>query len=852
MTFSRTIVRASVTLTLALDLASASAQSRFAVGGVVTDTTGAGVSSASVRLQSPTGAAVADTVTTPAGVFVIRNIAAGSYVLTIPAANGFAAYTAPLHLSASVPSLKIKLALQAVSQTVDIGAEPALSTEAASNKDTIAVSGSNLQRLPVFDQDYIAALTPFLDPASIATGGVTILVDGVEMKGSTVSPSAIAEVRLNSDPYSAEFSRPGRGRIEIITKPGSPNFHGTLNFIARDSAFNAKNYFAPTKPPEQRFIYEGHVTGPIGHSHTTFILSGSRRQDDTAAAVHAYGPHGLISSNVQTPGRDTEISFSVNHDFSEAHRLSLGYNFENHLRQDGNVGGIVLPEAGIDTNDREDDLIFNDRIIISPSLFNQLQVIFEKDEEVVHSVTNAPSLQVSDAFTGGGAQADVNCTENTVHILEVVSWTHGNHYIRFGVSGPQISRRAFDDSTNRLGSFSFASLASYTNSTPYAFTVQQGPGRGLYWINEFAVFAQDEIKLPKNLRLTLGLRYQWQTYINSISNFAPRISAAYSPTSKTVFRTGAGLFFDHPGGYFPAPFKLHNGVALRSFQVLSPGYPSPLPPGQSLDEMPTSLVRLDPSSRAPYTLQYSFDVERQLTRALTVTAGYRGITGIRSLRSRDANAPLGPSYAARPDPNLGFVQQVESGGRLRSNALDVSLRGHAGRWFNGQAQYTLSRTYTNTTGINFYPQNQYDPNDEWGRADFDRRHRFNLIGNINPDHWLTLGVAATLYSGAPYNETAGSDFYHTGLGNARPAGVGRNTLQGGGTTDLDLLWDHDFRLTQATGDNAKILNLGVSAFNILNHTNYTSYAGNIASPLFRQPTSALPSRQIQLGIRYQF
>jgi hypothetical protein len=315
---------------------------------------------------------------------------------------------------------------------------------------------------------------------------------------------------------------------------------------------------------------------------------------------------------------------------------------------------------------------------------------------------------------------------------------------------------------------------------------------------------------------------------------------------------GGGMFFDHPGGYFPAPFKLHNGVALRSFQVLNPGYPAPLPPGQSFDALPTSLARLDSRSGAPYTFQYSFDVERQLTRALTIAAGYRGITGVRSFRSRDANAPLGPSYAARPNPNLGFVQQVESGGRLRSNALDISLRGRTGRWFNGQVQYTLGRIYTNTDGINFYPQDQYNPNDEWGRADTDRLHRFNLLGNINPDHWLTLGISVTLYSGAPYSETAGSDLYHTGLGNARPSGVGRNTLQGGGTTDLDLLWDHDFKLTQATGDNSKVLNLGLSAFNVLNHANFTNYVGSVTSPLFRQPTAALAGRQLQFGIRYQF
>jgi hypothetical protein len=853
MTFRYSILRIAFALALVAGLTSAVAQSGFSIRGTVTDTTGAAVSGSSLELQSTTGSPIAQTLSTATGNFDLPDVPAGSYILSIPAANGFAAQSRPLRISASLSSLKIKLSPESVAQTIDVGNAPSLSTEAADNKDAVTVSGNDLQKLPVFDQDYVAALTPFLDSGSVSSGGATILVDGVEMKSSTVSPSAIAEVRINSDPYSAEFGRPGRGRINIITKPGSAEFHGTLDFIDRDAIFNAKNYFAPTRPPEQRRISEGHLTGPLGHGgHTTFLLSGDRRQDDTAVAVHAFGPQGLIASNVLAPRRDTQVSLSVAHDFSPAHRLSIGYNFEYGTRQNMGVGGIVLPEAGINTDSREDDLIFNDRIIITPNLLNQLQITLEKDEDVSRSVTNAPSLQIQDSFTGGGAQADLNRTENTVHINEIVSWTYKNHYIRFGFNGPQISRRAVDDQTNRLGTFNFNSLTDYTNSTAYVFTQQQGIGRGLYWANELAGFVQDDIKLTKDFQLTLGLRYQWQTYINSTNNFAPRISAAYSVDNKTILRAGTGMFFDRMGGDFPATFKLHNGIVLRSFQILNPGYPDPLPPGKPITALPSSIVRVGAQLHTPYTVQYSFDVERELTPAMTVTVGYRGITGISSFRSRDANAPLGPSYAARPDPSLGFVQQIESGGRSSSNALDVSFRGRAGRWFNGQAQYTLGRIDTNTGGLNFYPQDQYNPNDEWGRADIDRLHRFNLIGNINPDHWLTLGISATLYSGAPYTETAGSDLFHTGLGNARPAGVGRNTLQGGGTADLDLLWDHDFKLTNAKGDHARILNIGVSGFNVLNHANFTNYIGSIRSPLFGQPTAALAGRQLQFGIRYQF
>jgi hypothetical protein len=66
--------------------------------------------------------------------------------------------------------------------------------------------------------DYIGILSSFLSQGDIATGGVTMVVDGAEANGLSVTTSAIQEVKINQDPYSIVYSRPGRGRIEITTK----------------------------------------------------------------------------------------------------------------------------------------------------------------------------------------------------------------------------------------------------------------------------------------------------------------------------------------------------------------------------------------------------------------------------------------------------------------------------------------------------------------------------------------------------------------------------------------------------------------------------------------------------------
>src|SRR5207244_9214009 len=120
--------------------------------------------------------------------------------------------------SGPISSLVIRLNLADVQSALTVSGQAAeVSTNASDNLDTVTLTRQSLDDLPVFDQNYVGTMSRFLDAGSIATGGVTIIVDGVEADRSSVSASAIQEVKINNDPYSAEYPRPGRSRIEIIT-----------------------------------------------------------------------------------------------------------------------------------------------------------------------------------------------------------------------------------------------------------------------------------------------------------------------------------------------------------------------------------------------------------------------------------------------------------------------------------------------------------------------------------------------------------------------------------------------------------------------------------------------------------
>jgi hypothetical protein len=238
--------------------------------------------------------------------------------------------------------------VQSENVTVDTGENvPLVSTDTQGNQNTNTIDRNALDRIPVFDQDYITAMSRFLDDNAIGTNGVTLVVNGIEANGPGVTPSAVQEVRINNNPYSARFSRPGRARLEIITKGGSPQYHGSLNFLFRDSVFDASNAFAVVKPPERRQYYEGSVTGPIGHSkRSSFLLSLDEDLNDQQAIIDpraiAAAESGVVGPLSQTVLNPTVTSLIRRVFMIGQWRLKIGYSYEHRSSENQNVGGTTL------------------------------------------------------------------------------------------------------------------------------------------------------------------------------------------------------------------------------------------------------------------------------------------------------------------------------------------------------------------------------------------------------------------------------------------------------------------------------------------------------------------------------
>ncbi|HEX5424844.1 MAG TPA: TonB-dependent receptor [Candidatus Acidoferrales bacterium] len=836
--------------------ASNPARAQSAVKGVVLDPSTAVIVGASVRLNEIGQTAGHSTRTGAHGEFEFDSVRPGDYEIQVTY-PGFSPFVESIHVARrALRPLRIVLAIASERQraTVTAGTHGGR-VETSENTNAVSLSGPLLGTLPILDEDYLAALSRFLNPADIGTAGTSLIVNGVEAENLSVSSAAIKEVKINHDPYDAEFARPGKGRIEVATKSGSSKYHGSLNFLFRDSAFNARNAFSLIKPSEQRRMIDGTLGGPLGRSKTTsFLISADYKAEDLESVVFAIGPSGPIQENVPSPAHDGLFSAQIDHRFSDTNRATLFFSHKHDTAQNAGVGGFTLPEAGTDGKIGQERLVYSQETTFSPVLVNQFRLLMDYDYASTASLQASPKIVVQGAFIGGGAQADESRDEEHFDMNELLMYSHGKHLLKMGVDIPHWGRVGIDNRQDDAGTFYFSNLADYEAQRPYSLTLQQGDTHLAYLEEVLGAYIQDDYRVRPNLMISAGIRYDWQDIFTDNDDFAPRLSFAYSPSKshKTVLRGGAGIFYDRTGDAPESYLLYFNDERLRKYVITNPGYPDPFSPAEPLIDQPVSQVRLDPNFHTPSILQYSFGLEHQFAKGTSLDVTYIGSRSFHLFRSLDLNQPLPPLYEARPDPAIGMLQQFESTGRGADDSIEISLRRKVTKYFSGMAQYRLGWARDDTGGIWYFPPNSYDLAGEWGRSDTDRRNRFDLLGTLRPGKLLNLGIALSFYTGAPYTMTTGIDEYHDGRADARPPGVPRNGLQGPGYADVDLRWSHEFFLNESKRDKGPGLMLAIDAFNVLNRVNYAGFVGNLSSPFFGQAIAALSPRELQFSLGFKF
>jgi hypothetical protein len=749
----------------------------------VSDPSGAAVTQATVLVTSATGETQAVQGNRD-GVYEFKGLAPGKYTVKA-VAKGFAAYEQQgVEISAGqVQKLAISLQIEEEVQKITVSGEaPTVSVNPENNASSLVISGKELESLSDDPDELQSELEALAGPSAGPNGG-QIYIDG--FTGGQLPPkSSILEIRVNQNPFSAEYDKLGYGRIEITTKPGLEKYHGQGFVSGNSSAFNTRNPFAAEEPGYHSEFYNGNIGGPISKK-ASFFFNMFRRDMNDVNVVSAYvsGQQGSFSQAVPNPRMRMNLSPRVDYQLSAKNVLTVRYQLWQNKETNDGIGLLSLQSQGYNASGTEHTLQLSDTQVFSERTVNQtrFQYLHESSSQTPQNLQQAVS--VLGAFTGGGnSMGKVIDTEDHYELQNYTSITLGKNFVRFG--GRLRDADVANSSTaNFNGMFTFSSLNADQTAEPSEFLVVTGNPYGRVNLIDLGLYAEDDWRARPNLTLSLGLRFEAQNDIRDHADFAPRLGLAWGlgrgKAPKTVLRAGFGVFYDRFVQTQILQADRLNGILEQEFVFTSPAclqsYPnSPLlNPPASCQLPPSSKYQIDPNLRAPYTMQTGVGLERQLSKSATVSVTYLNSHGVHQLFTRDINAPCpaGDSSCtagALPSPTSGHIYQYESAGLFNQNQLITNFNLRKGTKLMLFGFYTLSYADSNTGGVSSFVMDPYHVAEDYGRAAFDVRHRVFVGGTWTLPRGFAISPFIVANSGAPVNITLGQDVHGTGIFNARP------------------------------------------------------------------------------------
>ncbi|HEX6186674.1 MAG TPA: TonB-dependent receptor, partial [Pyrinomonadaceae bacterium] len=614
------------------------------VGATVTATDSAGTEKTAVTDQS--------------GNYVVANLVPGEFLVRA-SAPGFADFE---KMDVRVGSgtreiLNIKLEVTIGKQEVTVADERGL----GSSLNMRVLRGKDLAALPSGPGGLSAALRALAVP-STGPNGPQILING--FSGGRLPPKeSIREIRISENPFSSEYPQLGFGRIEILTKPGSEKLQGSAFFNFNDESLNSRNPFSTERAPYQSRLYGGSLSGPIRQKRSSFFVDFERLEVNNNALINAtvLDPWLNIvnfSDSIVTPQRRTGFSPRLEFELNKNNTLVARYSYSQARFANNGVGDFSLASRAYETSTSEQLLQLTETAVLRSNVINELRFQYLRNRRHERGNNSAPTVQVPEAFVGGGSQGGLSFNhEDRWELQNYTSWALTRHNIKAGV---QVRGVHVTDSSTRDfgGTFTFAgglapALDAANNvvldpagqpvvtpissierfrrtqliplfqqrglsaaeiralgAGPTQFSIAGGNPTASVSQYDLGVFAQDDWQLRPNLTLGLGLRYEFQNNLNRRNDIAPRLALAWAPggdsnARKTVVRAGIGLFYDRFSENYALDARRSNGVNEQRFIVSDPAVLDLYPSVPSLSALtafavPETITRLATDLRTPY------------------------------------------------------------------------------------------------------------------------------------------------------------------------------------------------------------------------------------------------------------
>ncbi len=722
---------------LFLFAAMAFAQSQATSGNIegrVLDQNGAAIPNAGVTAKNQATGLEKRATSDGSGNYRLILLQPGAYNLTATA-NGFARadLTNVTVTIGSNTALDIGLAAGGATISVDVSAEAQV-VETGRTSVSTTVDQRAIENLPVNGRNYLdfATLTPGVtrDPTrqgDLAVGGQkgtlnSLQVDGVDNNNTffgqafgrtgvrppyQFSEESVQEFQVNQNGFSAEFGRAGGAVINVITKSGTNQFHGSGFYYFRDESLNSNTPILAARnakrPKSQIKQYGATFGGPIKRDKAFFFFAYDGQRsilpnviDAPNFAVQTAAIRALLAPRLNTYniGRDQDVYMAkTDIALNTRNNLTIRYNQQNFTGNNNENGGPLSVEEH-SGNSVARTLTFSGSLTstLSSNLANEFRFQFARDREPGEANSAEPEARIQ---TGGGflnlGRNNFSPRETTIkraQFINNLSYQTGRHNFKFG------GDFNFDRILNFFpglfsGQYTFASYAAFASNTPASYT-QSFAGAGTSGATtrpnsyEYAFYAQDDWRVTPKLTLNLGVRYDYQDLAKpqitnpalaargfdtafqprDKNNFAPRFGVSYAFDEKTVIRAGYGLFYGRTPAILLATATSNNGIQITGVNLTCgivpscPGYPSILSaPPAGVNAATPNVYFFDKDYEQPYVQQGRLAFERELWRNMSFTATYQFYGGVHLGRTRDINLGAPVNVAATGFDGQAFTVQ---------------------------------------------------------------------------------------------------------------------------------------------------------------------------------------------------
>jgi hypothetical protein len=842
----------------------------------VLDQTDAALIIAQVTLVDSRGGEITSAVD-DRGVAVFENLPPGTYQVRAQA-ESFRAIATPFNVRRGDNRTTLRMALATIEQAVVVQ-----ETDAANRRDngfTQTLTQEEIDSLPDEPDEMAEELMRMAGP------GAQIFVNG--FRGGRMPPKdQIQQIRFHTNSFSAEYHEAGMVRVEVITKPGLGGWRGHTNFGFRDESLNATNAFATEKGPEQMRRYMVNFQGPIAKGKTGFSMSFDGNSSYDSRTIVAKTPGGQPLNQLSIAPTDAmNVNVRIEQQLGTSGQLQAEYTRRQNDRSNVGVGDFDLPERAYATENSTDIFRVRATNVIGKKVFSESRFSVIDSMLSTTPALTQPTIRVNDAFNAGGAGQLGDRSAREIEIAQNFDFTIGRrHSLRAGAL-IETGWWNSNQQSNAFGTYTFASLDDYNAARPATYSIRTGNPAVDYTQTKVGLFIQDDFRASRSLQLSLGLRQEWQTQVDSRLNFAPRAAFTWNATRTATLRGGYGIFYDwYDAGVYEQTIRV-DGTRQIEVIVQDPTFPATVATGFST---PPSVIRAA-SLQQPIIHQASIGFEKPLAPWADLRADYMWTRGYNTLRSVNVNAPVN---SIRPDPQFGNITEIQSSGRRALDRLTVAFNArYMPRRMMGMVMYQLGSARNHADSPTLLPSDGTNPDADWGAAANDVRHRLFFNFNTPIARGVRLGINVQGAAALPYNITTGFDTNGDSVFNDRAPGVARNSGRGAAQ------WTSNLRLNKSIGlggvrsgppnmpmppppptggamaqrvggggpggdggpqmivmegaNTRYRLDLFLNVQNAFNRTNYNAFVGNQLSPFFGTATSAGPARRVEIGASVSF